>query len=90
MDCVQIDFLRFAKAFHPLMSEYSEVRGEFVFNLLDVDHDGKLNILNIIQIHHNLISRGGEEGTCLLAIEMKKLFNEYKERNVHMKLGFRN
>jgi hypothetical protein len=30
------------------MSEYSEVRGEVVFKLLDIDGDGKMNILNIL------------------------------------------
>ena len=39
------------------MSEYSEVRGDIIFKILDVDGDGKLNILNIIQIHHNLAKK---------------------------------
>ena len=48
VDCVHIDFFRFATAFLPVMSDYSEVRGEIPFKLLDVDCDGKLSILNII------------------------------------------
>ena len=43
-----IDFLTFSHALLPLMSEYSEIRGEVIFRLLDVDGDGKLSILNIL------------------------------------------
>ena len=39
-DGKQIDFVTFATAFYPMMSEYSEVRGELIFKILDVDRDG--------------------------------------------------
>ncbi len=69
-----------------MLSEYSEVRGEIPFKLLDVDGDGKLNLLNLLQIHHQL----GESGrrSCF-AVELRKLYNEYKEKNLHMRDGFK-
>jgi len=72
----------------PLMSEYSEVRGEVIFRLLDVDGDGKLSILSILQVHHHL-SKNGAGKRCMLAIELRKLYREYMERNMIMRQGFR-
>jgi hypothetical protein len=67
------------------MSDYAEVRAQVPFALLDVDNDGKLNILTLLQVHHHLYNK-----SCLVAIELSKLFQEYKLRNVHLKDGFRN
>lgn len=87
MDCVQVDFLRFASAMHPLMSEYSEVRGEVIFKMFDIDCDGKINVLNLIQIHQNLVRQG--LGKSLIAMEVRKLFREYRDKNILMKHGYK-
>lgn len=83
-----IDFLTFSNALLPLMSEYSEIRGEVIFRLLDVDGDGKLSILNILQVHHHL-SKNGDGIRCMLAIELRRLYREYMERNIQLRQGFR-
>ena len=59
----------------PLMNEYKEIRGDVPFQILDVDGDGKVNILNIIQIHHNLVTKSSVGKRCVFAIEIGKLFN---------------
>ena len=73
-DFAMINFLRFTEAFLPVMSDYSEVRGEIPFRILDIDNDGKLNILNILQVHHNLTSRSANGKRCMFAIELRKIF----------------
>ena len=78
--------MRFLQAFSPVLSEYSEVRGDIPFNLLDVDGDGRLNLLNLLQIHHHL----GENGRrSPFAVELRRLYHEYKEKNLHMRDGYK-
>jgi hypothetical protein len=88
-DFAMINFLRFTEAFMPVMSDYSEVRGEVPFRVLDIDNDGKLNILNILQVHHNLTSRSPNGKRCMFAIELRKIFQEYKQKNLHLRDGYR-
>ena len=85
-DCVQINYVRFLQAFTPVLSEYAEVRGEVPFRLLDVDGDGKINILNILQIHHHLGPRGNKSP---FSVELRRIYREYKDRNLHMRDGYK-
>jgi hypothetical protein len=73
-DFAMINFARFVTAFMPVLSDYSEVRGEVPFRIMDIDSDGFLNILNILQVHHNLTSRSASGKRCLFAIELRKIF----------------
>jgi hypothetical protein len=73
-DFAMINFARFVTAFMPVLSDYSEVRGEVPFRIMDIDGDGLLNILNILQVHHNLTSRSASGKRCLFAIELRKIF----------------
>ncbi|CDW89633.1 UNKNOWN [Stylonychia lemnae] len=87
-ECIKIGFLRFADAFMPILNELTEKRNEFIFKLLDVGSQGKINVLHLIQYfkHIQTNSAFGQEiykqqneanqiqGVC--GVQGKKHFDE--------------
>jgi hypothetical protein len=78
--------MRFLDGLQGVLSDYSEVRTELAFKLLDVDSDGRLSLLNLLQINHHL----GESGRrSPFSAELTRLYREYKDRNLHMRDGYK-
>ena len=67
----------------PLLSDRKEKRNKFVFEMLDLDKDGKLNILNVLQLWKQVPLKSR------LRKEIYKLLQEYKNKNILMKNGFK-
>eukprot|EP00347_Sterkiella_histriomuscorum_P015607 403356388 len=82
-DFVHLGIVQFGNVFIPLLNESKERRNEFVFRLLDVQNEKKLNILHLLQYFKNL------KTNTLFGQEIYKIFMEYKQKNILMKAGFR-
>ena len=59
-----------------LHDDGQEVRGRFLFNVLNLDKDGILDVLNLVKIFRKLPKK------CLFRFELMLLIMEYKNKNV--------
>ena len=84
-DYAKLDFMDFLRVVMPLYENNFVKRNRHVFDLLDIDKDGELDIISMIQIYKYLPDR------CLLKYEVLLLLDEYKNRNViHKRIGRHN
>ena len=81
-DCAKINFLQFADAVTGLLDEVKDRRNRTIFNLMEFNGDGELDIMILMQLFNN-ISRDTQFGQ-----EIIKVVREYKNKNVLLKGGF--
>lgn len=81
-DSAKIRFLQFAEAVSGLLDEVKDRRNRTLFNLMEFNGDGELDIMILMQLFNNA-SRDS-----LFGQEILKLVREYKNKNVLMKGGF--
>ena len=81
-DSAKIRFLQFAEAVSGLLDEVKDRRNRTLFNLMEFNGDGELDIMILMQLFNNA-SRD-----TLFGQEILKLVREYKNKNVLMKGGF--
>lgn len=81
-DCAKIRFVMFAESVAGLLDEVKDRRNRTMFNLMEFNGDGELDIMILMQLLNN-VSRN-----TLFGQEILKLVREYKNKNVLMKGGF--
>ena len=82
-DHARIDFIAFISVFDGLLDEVQKKRNRCIFNLLDVNKRGELDILCLMQMFMNL------ERDTYFAQELLALIREHKLKNVLMTAGFK-
>ena len=80
--CAKINFIQFHDALIDIVDEIKDRRNRCVFNLLEFNGDGDLDIMILMQLFNNL-SRESMFGQ-----EMLKMVREYKNKNILMQGGF--
>ena len=81
--CAKINFLQFSEALLDLIDINQNKRNRCVFNLLEFNGDGDLDIMILMQLFNNLPRES------MFGQEMLKMVREYKNKNILMKSGFR-
>lgn len=81
-ECSKINFLQFYEIFIDLLDEVKARRNKCVFDLLEFNGDGELDMLFLMQLFCNL------NKNTLFGQEILKLVRKYKEMNILMKGGF--
>mmetsp|Transcript_18654 Transcript_18654/g.17749 ORF Transcript_18654/g.17749 Transcript_18654/m.17749 type:complete len:246 (-) Transcript_18654:29-766(-) len=82
-DHYYINFIEFAEWFYDILNDLREKRNEFIFKMLDIDKDGKLSCISLLQIYKNM------NPNTLFGKEIFKILKEYKNKNLLMKHGYR-
>jgi hypothetical protein len=80
--CARIDFLQFAEAMMDIVDEVKDRRNRAIFNLIEFNGDGELDIMILMQLFNNIPRES------MFGQEILKMVREYKNKNVLMKGGF--
>ena len=75
-DYVRLSFRDFVEGLQPLRDVSTLSKNRFAFDFLDVDKDGQIDVLSMIQIYKDLPDR------CLMRCELLLLLEEYKAKNI--------
>ena len=75
-DYAKLDFMDFLGAVLPLNEANLVKRNRHVFDMLDTDKDGQMDIISMLQIYKYLPEN------CLLRYEILLLLDEYKNKNI--------
>lgn len=81
-DWAHINLIQFWEAMSGLLDESKDRRNRTVFNLIEFNGDGELDIMILMQLLNNTSRE------TLFGQEILKMVREYKNKNVLMKGGF--
>ena len=81
-DCAKINLIRFYEVFKNLLDEVKSKRNNTVFELLEFNGDGVLDIMYLMQLFCNL------KRNTVFGQEILKIVKEFKNKNVLMTGGF--
>ena len=78
-DYAKLDFMDFIDSIMPFYDSNVVKRNRQVFNILDIDKDGKIDIISMLQLYRYLPER------CLLRYEILLMLDTYKAKNIIQK-----
>mmetsp|Transcript_2823 Transcript_2823/g.4400 ORF Transcript_2823/g.4400 Transcript_2823/m.4400 type:complete len:144 (-) Transcript_2823:279-710(-) len=81
-DFSKINFIQFTHTVMDILDEIKDRRNRTIFNFLEFNGDGELDIMILMQLFNNV------KRNTMFGQEILKMVREYKTRNVLMKEGF--